>query len=93
MTKEELFRWAAEKARDFPVLSKLKSEIIDNIEFLVMPGKRCVFKGICLCFCENSAILFLRNKGFTVSIIDSYDTARDLLFECAEFLKKYEQQK
>ena len=90
MTKEELFTWANEKARDFPALSNLKIKVINNIKFLVMPGKRGVFKDICLCFCENSAISLLRSKGFAVNIIDSYDNARDLFLECAEFIKKCE---
>ena len=93
MTREELFEWAADHLWELPALAELTEQTIENIIFLFLPGKRGVYRGIYICFSENSVVHKLRRKGFAVAIADNYDTARKLLSECAEFTKKCEAKK
>ena len=88
MTKEDLFNWAADNLWEYPSLNYLREEVIDNVHFLILPGKRGVYRGICLCFDENPAIYKFRRAGYAVRVIDSYDMAKKLILECSEFNKK-----
>ena len=88
MTKEELFIWAQDNTWEYPALDKLRAEVIDGAEFLILPGKRGVYKGLYLCFYENSTVYKLRRADYAVGIVKDYDTAREIILECAQFTKK-----
>ena len=73
---------------ELPALGKLREEAIDRFEFLILPGKRGVYKGLYLCFYENSTVYKLRRAGYAVGVVKDYDTAREIILECAQFAKK-----
>jgi hypothetical protein len=62
MTREELFLWGMDNAWKYPVLHTLSEKNINGIPFLFLPGKYGVYKGLYLCFCENSAVYKLRGN-------------------------------
>ena len=86
---EELFLWAMDTAWEYPALNELAEEKIQGASFLFLPGGYGVYKGLYLCFEESSAIYDLRRMGYAVGRIDSYETAKELLLECAEFKKPH----
>ena len=88
MTKEELFMWAADNMWEYPALDKLREEMIDGAEFLFLPGKYGLFRGLYLCFYEHSTIYKLRRAKYAVGVVSDYEMARELILECAAFIKK-----
>ena len=68
-------------------MHELTEEKIQGVSFLFLPVKYGIYKGLYLCFSESPAIYDLRSKGYAVGMIDSYETAKELLLECAEFKK------
>lgn len=93
MTKEDLFNWASDNLWEYPSLNYLREEVVDNVHFLILPGQRGAYKGLYLCFYENSAVSKLRGLGYAVGVIDSYHMAKILILDCAKFIKKWEAEK
>ena len=88
MNKEDLFLWALDNVWKYPVFDNLTEEIINEVTFIFLPGQYGAYTGIYLCFEENKVIYDLRNKGYLVGKIDTYETAKTLLLESAEFANK-----
>lgn len=93
MTKDELLIWAQDNIWEYPALDKLREEVIYGVEFLFLPGKHGAYKGLYLCFCENSTVLKLRNAKYAVGIVKDYETARDIILDCVQFTKNWESAK
>lgn len=93
MTREELLMWAADHIWEYPALDRLREEVIDGAGFLFLPGKRGIYKGLYLCFYENSTVYKLRRAGYAVGVVKDYYMAKELLLECAQFTKKLEAKK
>ena len=86
MSKEELYLWALDNVWKYPVLNNLTEEIINGLTFIFLPGQYGAYTGIYLCFVENKHIYDLRNAGYLVGKIDTYETAKTLLLESAELV-------
>ena len=93
MTKDDLFNWASNNLWEYPALNYLREEVIDNVHFLILPGKRGVYRGLCLCFYENSVVDKLRKEKYAVGIVKDYEAAREIILDCVQFLKKFEAEK
>ena len=77
----------------YPILANLSEEMINGISFLYLPGEYGIYRGLYLCFDENSAIYNLRREGYAVGKIDTYDTVKKLFLECAEYAEKMAEKK
>ena len=75
-----------DNAWKYPVLGSLSEETIDGTSFLFLPGEYGIYKGLFLCFDENPVIYDLRGAGYAVGKIDTYETAKKLLLEGAEYI-------
>ena len=93
MSKEELFLWALDNVWKYPVLNNLTEETINGTAFIFLPGQYGAYIGIYLCFEENKVIYDLRNAGYLVGKIDSYETAKTLFLESGEYINKMAKRK
>jgi hypothetical protein len=94
MTKEELFSWAKNKISEYPVLNRLREKTTDDgTEFLFLPGKYGLYKGLYLCLYEHSAVYRLRKAGYAVGIVKDYEEALEIILDCVKCMKRFEKEK
>ena len=93
MNKEELYLWALDNVWKYPVFNGLTEENINGATFIFLPGQYGAYTGVYLCFEENKAIYDLRNAGYLVGKISTYEIAKTLLLESAELANKIAKRK
>jgi hypothetical protein len=84
MTRNELFEWAKENEKNYPILGQISETVIDDITFIELPVKYGTYKGLYFCDHINPVVIELRQNGYAVGVNADYEIIQSYILECVK---------
>ena len=89
MTAESLRQWVRIYEEQYPVLSELREEKLNETYILKLPVPYGRYMGLIIVFDQTLAAALRRRDEYAVVCVDSYEKALKHFLECAEWITKH----